>query len=115
MHHYKLLETSFRATLSKGSVQSIQQRFAGWGTYLRYILVSAFILSSVLSVAQVKKTYSTNSKKAIKLFEESENYVVRREYEKAIEVLKKLQSVPLKLAEDTRIKREGHEMLNALQ
>jgi tetratricopeptide (TPR) repeat protein len=52
---------------------------------------------------------------ALNYLELAKVYRKNNQANKAMEILKKLQSLPAKSADDARIKREGNELLNALQ
>jgi hypothetical protein len=67
------------------------------------------------SIRYYERSRALNPAFALNYLELGRVYRKNNQPEKAIEVLKRLQAVPLKLAEDTRIKREGNEMLKALQ
>ncbi|WP_017731384.1 OmpA family protein [Nafulsella turpanensis] len=54
-----------------------------------FVLLLMLFSTSVLSLAQSRQQeYSVRSKKAIRLFEESENYFIRRQYGQAVQLLK---------------------------
>ena len=67
------------------------------------------------SIKYYERSRTLNPAFALNYLELGRVYRKNNQPEKAIEVLKKLQSVPTTLAEDTRIKREGNDMLKALQ
>ncbi|MEM7549357.1 MAG: OmpA family protein [Bacteroidota bacterium] len=49
------------------------------------LLIFFFVCSTSIGIAQ--QTYSTKSKKALKYFQESENYFIRRQYDQALDLL----------------------------
>jgi OmpA-OmpF porin, OOP family len=56
----------------------------------KYILLFTLLLSSVIiSFAQSPGSFTTKNKKAIKLYLESDNYLIRRQYAEAIDLLEK--------------------------
>jgi tetratricopeptide (TPR) repeat protein len=67
------------------------------------------------SIKYYERSRTLNPAFALNYLELGRVYRKNNQPQKAIDVLQKLQSVPLKLAEDTRIKREGNEILKALQ